>query len=99
MEQRTPTLRGKVLGADTTGPVVARVGTIQLNWVSSAYCPKRDQFAFRRPESTVLRAGVDTSRKQWNTLQQQEEPKRRALAESILQVGATREVEAVPVAG
>ena len=35
-----------------------RVGTIQLNWVYSAYCPKRDQFSFRRPESTVLRAGV-----------------------------------------
>ena len=36
----------------------ARVGTIQLNRVSSAYCPKHDQFALRRPESTVLRAGV-----------------------------------------
>ena len=41
----------------------------------------------------------DTSRKQWKTLHQQEgEPERRALAGSILQVGATREVEAVPVA-
>ena len=59
MNKRTPSLRGEVLGADTTGPAVARVGTIQLTWVSSAYCPKRDQFAFRRPESTtVLRAGV-----------------------------------------
>ena len=56
--KRTPSLHGEVLEADTTGPAVARVGTIQLNWVSSAYCPNRDQFAFRRPESTVLRAGV-----------------------------------------
>ena len=58
MDKRTPSLRGEVLGADTTGPAVARVGTIQLNWVNYAYCPKRDQFAFRRPESTGLRAGV-----------------------------------------
>ena len=58
MDKHTPSLRGEVLGADTTGPAVARVGTIQLNWVSFAYCPKRDQFAFRRPESTVLCAGV-----------------------------------------
>ena len=58
MDKCTPSLRGEVLGADTTGPAVARVGTLQLNWVSSAYCPKRDPFAFRRPESTVLRAGV-----------------------------------------
>ena len=41
----------------------------------------------------------DTSRQQWKTLQQQEERERRALAESILQVGATREVEAEPAAG
>ena len=58
MDQRTPSLRGEVLGADIKWPAVARVGTIRLNGVSSAYCPKRDQFAFRRPESTVLRAGV-----------------------------------------
>ena len=39
---------------------------------------------------------LDTSRKQWKkTVQQQEERERRALAESILQVGANREVEAV----
>ena len=56
VDKRTPSLRGEVLGADTTGPAVARVGTIQLNW--SAYCPKRDQFAFRRPESSALRVGV-----------------------------------------
>ena len=59
MDKRTPSLRGEVLGADTTEPAVARVGTIQLNWTWSDYCPKRDQLAFRRPESTVLRAGVD----------------------------------------
>ena len=59
VDKRTLGPRGEVLGADTTGPAVARVGTIQLNWVSSAYCPKRDQFAFRRPESTVLRVGVE----------------------------------------
>ena len=58
MDKRTPSPRGEVLGADTTGPAVARVGTFQLDWLSSAYYPKRDQFAFRRPESTVLHAGV-----------------------------------------
>ena len=58
MDERTPSLRGEVVGADTTEPAVARIGTVQLNWVSSAYCPKRDQFAFRRPESSALRVGV-----------------------------------------
>ena len=102
MDKLTPSLRGEVLGADTTGPAVARVGTIQLNWVSSTYCPKRDQFAFRRPKSTVLRAGVGhepKASKAWKTLQLQEEHERRALTESILQAGATREVEAEPAAG
>ena len=42
---------------------------------------------------------LDTNRKQWKTLQQQEERERRALAESIVQVGATREVEAEPAGG
>ena len=46
MDKHTPSLRGEVLGADTTGSAVARAGTVQLNWVSSAYCLKRDQFAF-----------------------------------------------------
>ena len=41
----------------------------------------------------------DTSRKQWKTLQQQEEHERRALTEFILQAGATPEVEAEPAAG
>ena len=42
---------------------------------------------------------LDTSRKQWKkTLRQQEERERRALAEFIMQVGATLEVEAVSVA-
>ena len=41
----------------------------------------------------------DTSRKRWKTLQQQEEHERRALTESILQAGATQEVEAKPAAG
>ena len=58
MDKRTPRPRGEALGAVTTGPAVARVGSVLLNWVSSAYCSNRDQFAFRRPESTVLRAGV-----------------------------------------
>ena len=55
---RTPSLRGEVLGTNATGPVVVRVGTIQLIRVSSDYCPKRDQLAFRSPESTVLCANV-----------------------------------------
>ena len=58
VDKRTPILRGEVLGADTTGLAVARVGTIQLNRVSSAYCRKRDPFSFRRPEGTFFRAGV-----------------------------------------
>ena len=58
MDKRTPSLRGEVLGADTTRPAVARVGTIHLDWIDPAYSPKRGQFASRRPESTVLRAGV-----------------------------------------
>ena len=41
----------------------------------------------------------DTSRKQRKALQQQEEHERRALTESILQAGATREVEAESAAG
>ena len=41
----------------------------------------------------------DTSWKQWAILQQREEGERRALAESILQAGEVREVEAEPVAG
>ena len=36
---------------------------------------------------------LDTSRKPWKILQQLEELERRALAEFILQVAATREVE------
>ena len=36
----------------------SRVGTTQLKKVSSSYRPKRDQFAFRRPESAVLCVGV-----------------------------------------
>ena len=64
MDKRTPSLRGEVLGADTTGPAVARFGTIQMNWVGSAYCPKRDLFTFRRPEKTLfVRAGVGHQRK------------------------------------
>ena len=58
MDKRTPSLRGEVLGADTTGLAVARDNKIHWNWVISAYCRKRDQFAFRRPESTGVRAGV-----------------------------------------
>ena len=97
--KHTPSLRGEVLGADTTGPAVARVGTIQLNWVSFAYCPKRNQFDFRKSKGTVLRVGVGHQPKARKNLHQQGERRRRALAESILQVGATREVEAEPVAG
>ena len=98
-KKRTPSLRGEVLGADTTGPAVAsRHNSIELG----KFCllPKRDLLAFRRPESTVLLLLVwDTSRKQLPILHQREEGERRALAESILQAGEAREVEAEPVAG
>ena len=36
---------------------------------------------------------------EWETLQRQEERDRRALAESILQVGVATQVEAEPVVG
>ena len=65
MDKRTPSLRGAVLVANTTRPAVSRVDTIQSNSVISAYCRKLDQFAFRRPESTVLRADVGH---QWNAM-------------------------------
>ena len=98
---RNPSLRGEVLGAHTTGPAVARVGTVQLNWVSSAYhsAQTRDQFSFGRREAQFWVLVWDTSRKQWKTLQQQEERELRALAESILQAGATRQLKAMPMAG
>ena len=52
-DKRTPSLRGEVLGADTTGPAVAsRYNSIGLG----TFCllPKRDLLAFWRPVSTVL---------------------------------------------
>ena len=58
MDTCTPSLRREVLGAGTNGPAVARVGTIHLYWVSFAHCTERDQFAFRKPESSALRVGV-----------------------------------------
>ena len=89
MDTRIPSLRGEVLGADSTGPAVAsRSNSIELG--KFYLLPKRDQFAFRRPESTVLRVGVGH---QPEAMGQPEERERRALAESILRVGATREVE------
>ena len=94
---RTPSLRGEVLGA--TGPaVVSRYNSIEL----CKFCllPKRDLLAFRRPESTVLLLLVwDTSTKKLAILQQREEGERRGAAESILQAGEATEVEAEPVAG
>ena len=90
MDKRTPSLRGEVLGADTTGPAVVRVGTIQLNVTNLLFESRKALFC-------VL--VQDTSRKQLKTLQQQEEHERRALTEFSLQVGATREVEAEPAAG
>ena len=56
--QTHSSLRGEVPGADTTRPAVARVGIILLDWVTSAYGPKGDQFSFRKPTGTLLRAGV-----------------------------------------
>ena len=56
--QTPSSLRGEVLGADTTGPAVARIGIIQLDWITSAYCPKGDQFVFRKPKGTELPVGV-----------------------------------------
>ena len=62
--------------------------------------PKRDLLAFRSLENTMLLLLVwDTSWKQWAILQQREEGERRALAESILQAGEAREVEAERVTG
>ena len=52
-----PSLRGEALRADITGPAVGRVSTTQMNWVSSAYSLKCDQFGFKRTESSALRVG------------------------------------------
>ena len=46
-----------------------------------------------------MRVGVGHQPNAMGELQQQEERERRALAESMLQVRATREVEAEPAAG
>ena len=56
VDKRTPSLQGEVLGADNTWAAVAALGIIQL--ISSTYCPKFDQFAFRRLESSVVRYNV-----------------------------------------
>ena len=99
MDKRTPSLRGDVLGADTTGPAVARVGTIELNWVGLLTAQNVTNLLFGGRKAVLCVLVLDTSRKQWKTVQQQEEHERRALAESVLQVGAVLKVEAVPVAG
>ena len=99
MDKRTPSLREGVVGDDTTRPAVARVGTVQLDWSRPAYCPKRDQIDFRTPESSALRVGAGHQPKKRKALQNQEERECRALAGYILQVRATREVEAVSVPG
>ena len=52
-----------------------------------------------RKALTVLLLLWGISRKQWAILQQREERERRALAESIVQAGEAREVDAEPVAG
>ena len=99
MDKRTPSLRREVLGAGTAGPAVARVGTIQLNWVSSACYPKRDQRFFWRLESTVSRAGMG------HQPEAMEGPAaaRRAHAQGADGVHsaslATREMETEPAAG
>ena len=56
-DKRTPSLRGEVLEADTTGPTVAhRYNSTELG----KFClpPKRDLLAFRSAESTVSAAVV-----------------------------------------
>ena len=99
MDVRTLDLRGEVLGADTTETAVARVGTIQLNWVSSAYCPKRDQHAFRRPESTVSRAGVGHQLNKMEDSTAARGPRAQGADEVHSEARATREVKAEPAAG
>ena len=56
-------------------------------------------FLFEGRKAVCCVLVLDTSLKQWKTLHQQEEREHRALVKSILQIGATREVQAVPVAG
>ena len=99
MDKRTPSLRGEVLGADTTGPELTRVGTIQLNWVSSVCCSKRYQYAFRRPERTVLRAGVGHQPIAMEYPTAARGARAQGVDGAILQVGVTQEVEAEPAAG
>ena len=74
----------------------SRVGTIQLNWVRSAYCPNVPYSFFGGRKALCCFCWW---LKQWAILQQREERERKALAESILQAGDAREVEAETVAG
>ena len=64
----------------------SRVGSIQLNGSSSAYCPNVTYLLFGGREVLFCVLVWDTRRKQRKTLQQQEERERRALAEFILRV-------------
>ena len=105
--ERTIALRTNVLRAYEGKPSElippgprSRVGTMQLIWVSSAYCPNVTYLLFGGRKALCCCCWCGTpAEKQWAILQQREEGERRALAESILQAGEAREVEAEPVAG
>ena len=64
----------------------SRVCTIQLNWASSTHAQNVAWLLFRGRKALLCVLECNTSRKEWETLHQQEERERRALAKSILQV-------------
>ena len=72
----------------------SRVGTIQLNWVSSAYYPNVTYLLFGGRKHCAAVVGVGH---QLNAMD--DSTAAGALAESILQTGKAREMEAEPVPG
>ena len=97
---RTNSLRayeGKSSELITPGPR-SRVGPIQLNWVSSSYCPNVAYLLFRGRKELCCCCwcGIPTAS---NGRFCSSGKSASALAESILQAGEAREVEAETVAG
>ena len=98
MDKRTPSLRGEVLGADTTGPSVAsqyilvELGRFRLK-------PRGHLFSFRRPESTLFGLVGYTRRTPCETLQRLRSATAERGRSPFFHVGVTTDVEAEPLAG
>ena len=79
VDKRTPSLRGEILGADTTGPAVARVGTVRIIraccWLLlsaiTAHCSGSTRLGMWRKSVSVLTCSIcDTAtvQQQWQYL-------------------------------